>query len=107
MAVLWTTPEPRGARASAEPDDAVPRFADHTEEATPAPEPRPEAADKPDEEEEEEALPSEEKSFEDDNLGPADTTFSSTMLSETTDTKATGSPAPDLTGSWRESPGSV
>ncbi|KAH8882692.1 hypothetical protein GQ53DRAFT_602778, partial [Thozetella sp. PMI_491] len=79
------------ARGNGGDDDDVPRFADPNEEATPVPESRPKEADESDKEEEE-AVQSEDKSFEEDNMGPADTTFSSTMVSETTDTKATGSP---------------
>ena len=81
------------ARASVEPDDDVPRFADPSEEATPVPESRPVAIDEVPAEEEE-TVPSEEKSFEEDNMGPADTTFSSTMVSETTDSPAMTSPDP-------------
>ncbi|KAK3330960.1 hypothetical protein B0H66DRAFT_598478 [Apodospora peruviana] len=75
------------ARGNAADDDAVPLFAQPTEEATPVPESGPE---KPTEEED---VPLEEKSFDESQLGPADTTMSSIIVSETTDTKATSSPS--------------
>ncbi|KAK3336191.1 hypothetical protein B0T19DRAFT_447409 [Cercophora scortea] len=68
-------------------DDAVPQFAEPTEEATPVPESRPHATA------EEDTIPVEDKSFDESNLGQADTAMSSTILSEATDTRATVSPA--------------
>lgn len=70
------------ARASNADDGAVPLFAQPSDEATPVPESRPEQSSQ------EEDVPTEEKSFDESQLGPADTTMSSTILSETTDTKA-------------------
>lgn len=65
-------------RANADDDDAVPLFAEPSKEDTPMPE---------------DVVPVEEKSFDESNLGLVDTTMSSTMVSETTDTKATVSPS--------------
>ncbi|KAL2261776.1 hypothetical protein VTK26DRAFT_3387 [Humicola hyalothermophila] len=59
-------------------DDAVPQFAEPSKEDAPTPE---------------DIVPVEEKSFEESNPGLVDTTMSSTMVSETTNTKATVSPA--------------
>jgi hypothetical protein len=82
-------------------DDTVPLFAPQpAEETTPVPETKPVSA-APDEAESklqhgkveaDDDIPAEERSF-DENLMQADTTFSSTMVSETTDTKATVSPS--------------
>ncbi|KAL2017045.1 hypothetical protein VTK56DRAFT_2657 [Thermocarpiscus australiensis] len=87
------------ARAKADDDDAVPRFAESPKEDTPVPETRSEKPTK------EDAVPPEEKSFDECNLGVADITLSSTMVSETTDTKATASPSetsPDhATANWK------
>ncbi|KAK3693779.1 hypothetical protein B0T22DRAFT_436927 [Podospora appendiculata] len=69
-------------------DDAVPRFAEPTEEATPVPESRPHSTAA-----EEDTTAVEDKSFDESNLGQADTTMSSTIISEATDTRATVSPA--------------
>ncbi|OIW30552.1 hypothetical protein CONLIGDRAFT_574831, partial [Coniochaeta ligniaria NRRL 30616] len=88
-------------RGSNKDDDTVPLFAPQpTDEATPVPEPKPVSEPKDeieskvehDKVEAEDDLPAEERSF-DENLMQADTTFSSTMVSETTDTKATVSPS--------------
>lgn len=96
-------------RGSNMDDDTVPLFApQYTEETTPVPEPKPELEsdhqselehhdeDEPeaqsDKAEAEEAMPAEDRSF-DENLMQADTTFSSAMVSDTTDTKATVSPS--------------
>ncbi|KAK3393109.1 hypothetical protein B0H63DRAFT_516315 [Podospora didyma] len=74
------------ARATDEDDNAVPLFADQpTEEATPVPESRLEKFA-------EEEVPMEDKSFDESNLGQADTILSSTMVSETTNSQATVSP---------------
>ncbi len=74
------------ARANADDDDAVPLFAEPSKEDTPVPEPHFEASVH------EDSVLAEEKSFDESNLGFADMTMSSTMASETTDTKATVSP---------------
>ncbi|SPQ19615.1 f587c4b2-5b37-4028-a1a5-ad56ecb54262 [Thermothielavioides terrestris] len=76
------------ARASADDDGAVPLFAEPTKEDTPVPAPRLEKTSL-----QEDAMPVEEKSFDESNLGIGDTTMSSTIVSETTDTKATASPS--------------
>ena len=73
------------ARGSNMEDDAVPLFAQPTEESTPVPEPKTEEAD-------EGEVSAVDKSF-DETSAPADTAFSSTMVSETTDTRATVSPS--------------
>ncbi|KAM7208847.1 hypothetical protein V8F20_000725 [Naviculisporaceae sp. PSN 640] len=71
------------ARASNGDDgSSVPLFAQPSDEATPVPESRPEQSSQEDD------VPTEEKSFDESQVGPADTTMSSTILSETTDTKA-------------------
>jgi hypothetical protein len=75
------------ARANADDGDDVPLFAEPTKEDTPVPESRLERSVHDD------TMPMEEKSFDESNLGAADMTMSSTMVSETTDTKATVSPA--------------
>ena len=76
------------ARATADDDDAVPLFAEPSKEETPVPDYHFEASAQ------EDGMPAEEKSFDDSNLtGFADMTMSSTMVSETTDTKATASPS--------------
>lgn len=81
-------------RGSNKEDDTVPLFAPQpADEATPVPESKP--VSEPEEQHDEEVeddIPAEERSF-DENLMHADTTFSSTMVSETTDTKATVSPS--------------
>jgi hypothetical protein len=74
------------ARANADDGDDVPLFAEPTKEDTPVPESRLESSAH------EDTVPIEEKSFDESNLGAADMTMSSTMVSETTDTKATVSP---------------
>ena len=74
------------ARANADDDDAVPLFAEPSKEDTPVPEPHFEASVH------EDSVLAEEKSFDESNLGFADMTMSSTIASETTDTKATVSP---------------
>lgn len=76
------------ARATADDDDAVPLFAEPNKEDTPVPEYHFDVSAH------EDGLPAEEKSFDESNLtGFADMTMSSTMVSETTDTKATVSPS--------------
>ncbi|KAK3906611.1 hypothetical protein C8A05DRAFT_40639 [Staphylotrichum tortipilum] len=75
------------ARARADDDDAVPLFAEPTKEDAPVEESQAEANAQDD------SVPVEEKSFDESNLGHADTTMWSTMVSETTDTKATVSPS--------------
>ncbi|KAM7187934.1 hypothetical protein V8F33_010966 [Rhypophila sp. PSN 637] len=70
------------ARSHNADDGAVPLFAQPSEEATPVPEPKPELSSQEDD------IPAEEKSFDESQLGPADTTMSSTIVSESTDTKA-------------------
>ncbi|AEO54854.1 hypothetical protein MYCTH_2297957 [Thermothelomyces thermophilus ATCC 42464] len=70
------------ARANAENGDDVPLFAERAKEDTPAP------VSQPDTSGQEDGVPVEEKSFDESNLG-----MSSTMVSETTDTKATVSPS--------------
>ncbi|KAK0615774.1 hypothetical protein B0T17DRAFT_497144 [Bombardia bombarda] len=75
------------ARANDTENSNVPLFAEQpTEEATPVPESISERVT------EDEATPLEERSFDESNLGQADMTLSSTMVSEATDTKATVSP---------------
>ncbi len=74
------------ARARADDDDAVPLFAEPTKEEEPVEESQVEATGQDD------SVPVEEKSFDESNLGHADNTMWSTMVSETTDTKATVSP---------------
>ncbi|KAL1836658.1 hypothetical protein VTJ49DRAFT_4808 [Mycothermus thermophilus] len=75
------------ARAKADDDgDAVPLFAEPAKDDTPVPETR--AEDRAPED----AVPVEEKSFDESHEG-LDMTMSSTMVSETTDTKATISPS--------------
>jgi hypothetical protein len=74
------------ARANADDGDDVPLFAEPTKDDTPVPESR---LDTP---AQEDGVPVEEKSFDESNLG-LDMTMSSTMVSETTDTKATVSPS--------------
>ena len=74
------------ARARADDDDAVPLFAEPTKEEEPMDESQLEATAQDD------SVPVEEKSFDESNLGHADTTMWSTKVSETTDTKATVSP---------------
>ncbi|KAK4154828.1 hypothetical protein C8A00DRAFT_14068 [Chaetomidium leptoderma] len=76
------------ARANVDDGDAVPLFAEPTKEDTPVPESRLETSTP-----HEDAIPAEDKSFDESNLGLADMTMSSTMVSETTDTKATVSPS--------------
>ncbi|KAK4237838.1 hypothetical protein C8A03DRAFT_15642 [Achaetomium macrosporum] len=75
------------ARATADDDDAVPLFAEPTKDDTPMPESRVETSAQ------EDGVPVEEKSFDESNFGAVDTTMSSTIVSETTDTKATVSPS--------------
>ena len=75
------------ARAKMDNDDSVPLFAEPTKDDTTMPEPRSETAARGD------AVPAEEKSLDESNAGLGDTTMSSTMASETTDTKATVSPS--------------
>ncbi|KAK3310275.1 uncharacterized protein B0T15DRAFT_386531 [Chaetomium strumarium] len=75
------------ARATAEDDDAVPLFAEPAKEDTPLP------GSKSDATAQQDGVPAEEKSFDESNHGAADTTMSSTIVSETTDTKATASPS--------------
>ena len=70
------------ARGHIADDDAVPLFAQPSDESTPVPESRPEQSVHEDD------VPVEEKSFDESQLGPADTTMSSMILSESTDTKA-------------------
>ncbi|KAK3943109.1 hypothetical protein QBC46DRAFT_422265, partial [Diplogelasinospora grovesii] len=84
----------RARGGSSGSDDAVPLFAPPTEEAAPVPESQPE---KP---VEEDVLGVEDKSFDESNLGQADMTMSSTMASETTDTKATVSPSEASPDNW-------
>ncbi|KAK4124963.1 hypothetical protein N657DRAFT_342561 [Parathielavia appendiculata] len=75
------------ARATADDDGTARLFAEPTKEDTPVLDSRMEQPGHDD------TMPVEEKSFDESNLGAADTTMSSTMVSETTDTKATVSPA--------------
>jgi len=78
-----------------EDDSAVPLFADQpTEDGTPVPESR--FGQHP----EDESLPLEEKSFDESNYGQVDTMLSSTMVSDTTDTKATVSPSETTDPAW-------
>jgi len=83
-------------RGSNKDDDHLPLFAPMpADESTPVPEPRPESEPKHEVEPEaqhDKADTEGDRSF-DENLMQADTTFSSTMVSETTDTKATVSPS--------------
>lgn len=91
-------------RGSNQDDDTVPLFAPQpTDETTPVPESKPvsESMQKADSElqpdkteagDRKDDIPAEERSF-DENLMQTDTTLSSTMVSETTDTKATVSPS--------------
>ncbi|KAB5559863.1 hypothetical protein GE09DRAFT_71375 [Coniochaeta sp. 2T2.1] len=82
-------------RGSSKEADSVPLFAPQPteEESTPVPEPRPAVGNEEEIQlEKAEGEDDHERSF-DENLMQADTTFSSTMVSETTDTKATVSPS--------------
>ncbi|KAK3298320.1 uncharacterized protein B0H64DRAFT_370826 [Chaetomium fimeti] len=71
----------------ADDGDDVPLFAEPTKDDTPVPESHLDTATQDD------GVPAEEKSFDESNLGLNDMTMSSTMVSETTDTKATVSPS--------------
>ncbi|KAH6630266.1 hypothetical protein B0J18DRAFT_407545 [Chaetomium sp. MPI-SDFR-AT-0129] len=75
------------ARANVGDGDDVPLFADPHEEETLVLPSHTESSVQDD------GIPAEEKSFDDSNLGTGDMTMSSTMVSETTDTKATVSPS--------------
>lgn len=74
------------ARANADDDDdALPLFAEPSKEDTPVPDPGLETTAQ------EDIVPVEDKSFDESNLGQADTTLSSTIASEMTDSKTTAS----------------
>jgi hypothetical protein len=78
------------ARARHDDGDDVPLFAEQpTEEATPVPETIQKTATEDDSVHEEDAVPVEEKSFEDSTFGQGDMDMSSTLNSEVADTKAT------------------
>ncbi|KAK0656435.1 hypothetical protein B0T16DRAFT_317899 [Cercophora newfieldiana] len=78
------------ARGSRGDGDDVPLFAERpTDEATPVPESVPKALTEDESGHDEEAIPVEEKSFEDSMLGQGDMDMSSTLNSEVADTKAT------------------
>ncbi|KAL2130919.1 hypothetical protein VTI74DRAFT_5788 [Chaetomium olivicolor] len=77
------------ARVTADDDNAVPLFAEPTKEGTPVAEARLQTSVHED-------VPVEEKSFDESHL----TIMSSTMVSETTDTKATVSPAEPSPINW-------
>ncbi|KAH6855131.1 hypothetical protein B0I37DRAFT_48426 [Chaetomium sp. MPI-CAGE-AT-0009] len=71
----------------ADDGDDVPLFAEPTKDDTPVPESHLDTSAQDD------GVPAEEKSFDESNLGLNDMTMSSTVVSETTDTKATVSPS--------------
>jgi hypothetical protein len=71
----------------ADDGDDVPLFAEPTKDDTPVPESHLDTTVQDD------GVPTEEKSFDESNMGFNDMTMSSTMVSETTDTKATVSPS--------------